>query len=103
MVAASKLIKKQAGGRAFILYNLHLEAVIVTFAENNLFENKTFYIKAVYKNPELFKNEIIILFFKNNGAISYNSNRFNYTFSDKITLLISRRIKIAIKKVIYSK
>ncbi|KAL2285376.1 hypothetical protein FJTKL_08295 [Diaporthe vaccinii] len=100
-VAATKPVKKRAGGQVLTVDGLHSDAVMATPAEKDLFSQATFFIRAACDDPVLSKDEMVVLVRKNGSAISYHSYKSDYAISDKITLLMSQRIKVTGKGVIH--
>lgn len=100
-MAASKPAKKGAAGKVLTPHGLHSSAAMATTAENDLFGNKTFFIGAACGDPELSKDEMAVLVMKNGGAISYESYSADFAISDRITLLMGRRIQVEGKDVIH--
>lgn len=100
-VAATRPAQKRAGGRALTVHGLHSEAAMATPAENELFGNKSFFMGADCRDPDLSKDEMVVLVRRNGGVISYDSYRSDFALCDRITLLMSRRILVSGKVVIH--
>lgn len=100
-VAASKPVKKRAGGKVLTVNGLHSDEAMATPAEKDLFGQASFFIGAACDDPPLSKDEMVVLVRKNGGVISYRSYESDYALSDKITLLMLRRIKVTGKGVIH--
>lgn len=100
-MAASKPVKKRAGGQVLTVHGLHSNVAMATPAENDLFGNKSFFIGAACDDPALSKDEMVTMVRKNGGIISYDSYKSDHALSDRITLLMSRRIQVTGKVVIH--